>query len=774
MKGGGGVKKGAGRDRRRSLAGPFFFFLFFSFFPGPPLPAQPPSRAAALTAALDGGSEKAAKELEKFGETAVPYLLQGFASLPPAARLRRARLLARLAGASSTASLGKLLEGEPDPRVRLLLVFALGRRDAPGWRDVIDQRVKALSRALEDPDPLIRKSAVDALSAMDEAAAARALAAEVSRRSSPSRRAALRGLVSMESSWKVLPSLFPVVRRDLPDLFPLYLGSLGRRYSEEALPRVIACLGSGDPFVRGAAYSALWGMDSWLFDRKDHARRLALFLRALKSRPSNMDLAAGAAYTALLDARGQGDPRALCRKLESLAPVTPRGSSAPAGWARVLLLQGIERFLAGRGREAEMLFRRAWGACLAARARRPSAPPDDVSGLVSTWLAWRSLLDPPLVKEQVRAFRMRKEAYGGPEEERIRGFLRLGGRIAFTAGVCAFLSGDEAGGRAWFPLAGECVSDLEDRWDSDILGGFRGQDALLEGEGGVLDLLVRGLGRNGKWEEAERGFLFLIREASRMRPDLFLPPPGTKDWNPRGGEKVFSALTLRFVGFLDEAGKRREALRVCLDAEKRLRNLGLSSNRELRMRFVFRLAGIYSDLRDADRSDRYLREYFRYYQARKAEIEQHPEFFTDPKAALKWVNSALAQAHVSMAVNANVLRRDLKAAGYHCRRAFELDGSDFDRVFYACYLARVGKKERARRLAEAVEEGPDLYYNLACTWALVGEKKRALDLLVRDFAENYLTPKARNLHRDWALKDRDLASLRNDPRFQALMKKEKE
>ena len=723
---------------------------------------------------LDLGKEGAARELEKFGETAVPYLLEKFTTLPPDARLRRARLLALLAGAAGTEALGRILADEPDPRIRLLLVHALGRRDAPGWRDVIVPRVRALARALRDTDPLVRKKAVEVLSAMDEVEAARALAVEASRRSSPSRRAALRGLVRMESSWKVLPSLFPVVRRDLPDLFPLYLGALGKRYSEEALPWVIACMGSGDPAVRGAAYGALWGMASWLFDRKDYARRLDLFLRAVKSRPSDMDLLVEAAYAAVLDAPGRTDVRAFCRSLEALVPVTPQGNASPAAWCRVRLLEGIESFLAGRADEAERLFREAWGACLAARARKPSAPPDDVSGLVSSWLAWRSLVSPPPVKEQIKAFRMRREAYGGPVEESVRGVLRLEGRIAFTAGVCAFLSGDERRGRAWIPLAGECLGELEDRWDSDILGGFRGEDALLEGEGGALNLLVRGLGRHGKWEEAERGFLFLIREASRMRPDLFLPPPGAGWWNPGEGEEVFSRLSLRFTSFLDEAGKREEALRVCLDAEKRLRNLGQSSNRELRMRFLFRLAGIYSDLRNADESDRCLREYLRYYQARKAEIEQHPEFFNDPRAALKWVNAALAQVHVSLAVNANVLRRDLKAAGFHCRRAFELDGSDFDRVFYACYLARVGKKERARRLAEAVEEGPDLYYNLACTWALVGEKDRALALLARDFAENYLNPRARNLHRDWALKDRDLVSLRDDPRFRALMKKEKE
>ncbi len=738
----------------------------------PPRKALP--RPALLVEALDRGIAQAASSLERFGETAVPYLLEGFSSKEPGVRLARARVLAKVAGASSTEALGKILEREPDPRVRLFLVHALGRRDAPGWREAIAARVRALAPHLGDPDPLVRKETVAVLSAMDEITAARALAAEVRRRSSPSRRRALKGLVSMDSAWAVLPSLFDVVRRELPGLFPLYLSSLGNRYSREALPGVIAFLGSGDPSLRGAAYTAFWGMDSWLFDRKDHPRRLALFLRAWKAHPSNLDLALGAAYTAALDARGSSDPASLSAALEKLVPPTPAGAASPFDRARVLLFQGEERFLAGEGGAAQALFRRAWGACLAARARRPAAGSDDVSGLVSSWLAWRTRVDPPPVEEQIRAVRMRREAYGGPEEENVRNLLRLAGRIAFAAGTAAFLSGREREGAAWIPLAVECIGELEDRWDSDVLGGFRGQDALLQGQGGVLDLLVRGLGRNGKWNLAERGFLFLLRRTSRLRPDLFLPPPGSKDWSPGEGEKAFSRLGLRFAFFLEEAGKREEELRLCRDAVERLEGSGLPANRELRMRFLFRLASIYSDLRKPNESERCLMECLRYYQARKAEIEQHPEFFRNPRAALKWVDGVLAQVHVSLAVNANVLRKDTKAAGYHCRRAFELDGSDFNRVFYACYLARAGKKERAERLAEAVEEGPSLYYNLACTWALLGEKDRALKLLERDFAENYLTARARNLHREWALKDRDLASLREDPRFRALMKKEKE
>ena len=63
------------------------------------------------------------------------------------------------------------------------------------------------------------------------------------------------------------------------------------------------------------------------------------------------------------------------------------------------------------------------------------------------------------------------------------------------------------------------------------------------------------------------------------------------------------------------------------------------------MRVLFRLAGIYNDMRLPDDAEPLLREYLRHYQARKAEIEQHPELFRDPQAALRWVDAMLVDEH---------------------------------------------------------------------------------------------------------------------------------
>ena len=63
---------------------------------------------------------------------------------------------------------------------------------------------------------------------------------------------------------------------------------------------------------------------------------------------------------------------------------------------------------------------------------------------------------------------------------------------------------------------------------------------------------------------------------------------------------------------------------------------------------------------------------------------------------------------------------------------------------------------------------PSLYYNIACTHALLGEKDEALDYLERDLTENHPTEGSRAQKRDWALGDPDLASLRGEPRFERL------
>ncbi len=86
--------------------------------------------------------------------------------------------------------------------------------------------------------------------------------------------------------------------------------------------------------------------------------------------------------------------------------------------------------------------------------------------------------------------------------------------------------------------------------------------------------------------------------------------------------------------------------------------------------------------------------------------------------------------------------------------------------FGASALAEQGQRDKAVQWAEVAlesrENEPHFLYNTGCTFAQLGETERALDLLER----------AVNLgwgHRAWIEHDSDLASLRDNPRFKALL-----
>jgi len=64
---------------------------------------------------------------------------------------------------------------------------------------------------------------------------------------------------------------------------------------------------------------------------------------------------------------------------------------------------------------------------------------------------------------------------------------------------------------------------------------------------------------------------------------------------------------------------------------------------------------------------------------------------------------------------------------------------------------------------------PANYYNLACTYALLGEVDLALDYLRRDFAEIRNSTGQLERQKGWARGDPDLEGLRGDPRFVALV-----
>jgi len=137
-------------------------------------------------------------------------------------------------------------------------------------------------------------------------------------------------------------------------------------------------------------------------------------------------------------------------------------------------------------------------------------------------------------------------------------------------------------------------------------------------------------------------------------------------------------------------------------------------------------------------------------------------------AGLQLVQRLQSDALVSLAVNANVKLRDPDRAVEYFERAYALRQDDFTRILLACYRARVGRDDEARELMAQTPILPGNYYNLACTYALMGEPDLALDFLQRDFEEIRSSPGALERQQEWARGDPDLASLRGLPRFEAL------
>jgi tetratricopeptide (TPR) repeat protein len=141
-------------------------------------------------------------------------------------------------------------------------------------------------------------------------------------------------------------------------------------------------------------------------------------------------------------------------------------------------------------------------------------------------------------------------------------------------------------------------------------------------------------------------------------------------------------------------------------------------------------------------------------------------------AAKRSVRSQTAGMLTSLAVNANVKQRRPAEALEYFERAYELDQSDFMRVLLACYRARAGRTEEARAALADVPVSPNNFYNLACTYALLGEPQLALDFLRRDLGELRASRGARARQKRWAQDDPDLAALKGDPRFDALVRLE--
>lgn len=104
----------------------------------------------------------------------------------------------------------------------------------------------------------------------------------------------------------------------------------------------------------------------------------------------------------------------------------------------------------------------------------------------------------------------------------------------------------------------------------------------------------------------------------------------------------------------------------------------------------------------------------------------------------------------------NVIERHLKLNPHDTRALY----------FGSNNLARVGETEKAREMAERAlgqdQSEPVVLYNVACFYALQGDSERSIDLLEKAVELGWGD-------RAWIETDSDLASLKGDPRFEALL-----
>ncbi len=140
-----------------------------------------------------------------------------------------------------------------------------------------------------------------------------------------------------------------------------------------------------------------------------------------------------------------------------------------------------------------------------------------------------------------------------------------------------------------------------------------------------------------------------------------------------------------------------------------------------------------------------------------------------PRPALLRLRATRSSVLVGLAVNANVKQHEPQKALAYFERAWELRQDEFMKALRACYLARAARADEARALLREIVPAPETLYNLACTWALLGDTQQALAFLERDFEQNLPTPGMRARQQTWARGDPDLDSLRNEPRFRSLL-----
>lgn len=788
--------------------------------------AAPAQEVAAKLAELDSARgarlEQLAGELASLGRAAGDAALAAsFAELPLEVRRVRSSLARDHAGSAGLAVALERL-GDPDLVVRANLCAFVGAARLGDER--AEERAAALEAAASRwPEASARENARKALAALDHVAAAEALARIVPDCTGAEQADAARLLASHSRGKRVLLELVArALRGDsraiAGDALVQLVAASGTALAdveaggEAPADRALLALAARHPDAQVRDAGAL-ALERFL-DRCDtlgDPQRAARTLEALEQ--AGLDRADLLARRAVLElAREQGAAKALelARVLAQRTPASddPRSRTL---LARARLIETAALFALGRGKEAEPALAQAENALVSLRAERwdlraredradfDARATDDLL-MTAVVPLWRTLValgdgaepdsravlelarraDVALLEAQLEISRVAWNATLSHDDVLRHPLgplvLALDGGAASPLGeralelerdlcrACASVCGGGLPGFEPFeglePRVADALADPERR---QLL--VRIQEARRESALGYIDRETERLDRAQLavdptrlmeldvlrlqvrrmfQRETEEGDAALLRQRGVSRAGLAFAERNREQGRAESARRI-----------AERASTDLEALRGRLDELTLARYLAAAESA---------LGGALMDLERGTEAEQVFERALSRLDGALSEVRSREDSSSE-----RIVQAQRAGMLTSLAVNANVKLRASQKALEYFERAYELDQSDFMRVMLACYRARAGRRDEARAALADLRVLPANYYNLACTWALLGERELALDYLARDLAEMRTQPGARERQQNWAKGDPDLESLRGDPRFEALV-----
>ena len=671
---------------------------------------------------------------------------------------------------------------------KMMLLDWMSRRDLKGFRDVEEVRAARILSFLDEERSLRLRAAAE-LGNWDLPLVAQALDERLRRMFSggvPEDRDLAKvmsgSLARMRGGAEKAVALIPVLGEAHPWLLPSLLPALAFE------PQAVLD-GALDPWIRWrhpAIRLPILGLvpsvDSKLFEEGRHRQRLELFRRFRQLDGRLPEWAIREVHVALFDL---SDPS---QAHESLS-VLDKLRLDPNQQAEVLAMRAIASFLEGKdpSRLLEDAHRRAVEAFQADPDLLHFGRSEDVLGAEQIFEIWRKQVPPRLDPRELEGLRERVLQAGGAPFATLRQSGRRRLAVSLLASCIQDLRGNQESASDWLDRAQEDWQELDNPqiWDEDRLGPNPMLDEATTLRSGPLDLITRCLEGNEtstrtrgpilakqSSARAEQAFRDLVTGLHARMPDRVLGLPGSTSYSPEEGEseKVYSDITPAFGRFLDRIGETEKSLALVTHLVDALGKTAKEANRRGWAAALFQRAALLMDLRRGPEAEKDLLAYVRHFEEKMQDVQQNPDRFYNPAAAESYFKSFVVNGYISLAVCNNVVMGKVQRAMGFCRKAYTLSDSPFNRVLYACYLAREGEKARALALVDSVDPSPTVYYNLACTYAMVGDTPQALRYLELDLETNHLTRKARNRQRKWAREDKDFEDIKGDLRFQELVR----